>query len=49
MIEIDKDLFCDMVKFYGEAFHLPPLAAKIYSYLPVVHLGINKEKDCPFD
>ena len=33
MIEIDKDLFCDMVKFYGEAFHLPPLAAKIYSYL----------------
>ena len=22
-----------MVKFYGEAFHLPPLAAKIYSYL----------------
>lgn len=33
MIEIDKDLFCDMVKFYGNAFHLPPLAAKIYSYL----------------
>ena len=33
MIEIDKDLFCDMVEFYGEAFHLPPLAAKIYSYL----------------
>lgn len=22
-----------MVKFYGDAFHLPPLAAKIYSYL----------------
>ncbi|MDQ0476070.1 transcriptional regulator [Chryseobacterium sp. MDT2-18] len=33
MIQIDKALFCDMVKFYGEAFHLPPLAAKIYSYL----------------
>lgn len=33
MVEIDKGLFCDLVKFYGEAFHLPPLAAKIYSYL----------------
>ncbi len=33
MVEIDKDLFGDMVKFYGNAFHLPPLAAKIYSYL----------------
>lgn len=33
MVEIDKDLFCEMVKFYGDAFHLPPLAAKIYSYL----------------
>ena len=32
-MELDKDLFCDMVKFYGNAFHLPPLAAKIYSYL----------------
>ncbi|MFC4413535.1 transcriptional regulator [Kaistella carnis] len=33
MLEIDKDLFYDMVKFYGDVFHLPPLAAKIYSYL----------------
>lgn len=33
MVEIEKDLFCDMVKFYGNAFHLPPLAAKIYAYL----------------
>lgn len=33
MIEIDKQLFCDMVSFYGDVFHLPPLAAKIYSYL----------------
>ena len=33
MIEIDKEIFREMVKFYGEAFHLPPLAAKIYAYL----------------
>lgn len=33
MIELDKDLFCDMVKFYGTSLHLPPLAAKIYAYL----------------
>lgn len=33
MIEIDKDLFCEMVKFYGKTYNLPPLAAKIYSYL----------------
>lgn len=33
MIEIDKQLFCDMVSFYGDVFHLPPLAAKIYAYL----------------
>lgn len=33
MVEIEKDLFCDMVKFYGNAFHLPPLAAKIYAFL----------------
>jgi DNA-binding transcriptional regulator GbsR (MarR family) len=32
-MELDKDIFREMVKFYGEAFHLPPLAAKIYSYL----------------
>lgn len=33
MIEIDKEIFREMVKFYGDAFHLPPLAAKIYAYL----------------
>lgn len=33
MMEIDKEIFREMVKFYGEAFHLPPLAAKIYAYL----------------
>ena len=33
MISIDKEIFSEMVKFYGEVFHLPPLAAKIYSYL----------------
>lgn len=32
-MEIDKDLFREMTKFYGEVFHLPPLAAKMYSYL----------------
>ncbi|WP_226063738.1 transcriptional regulator [Kaistella polysaccharea] len=32
-MKIDKDVFREMVKFYGEAFHLPPLAAKIYAYL----------------
>ncbi|MEC5157561.1 transcriptional regulator [Chryseobacterium sp. MP_3.2] len=33
MIEIDKQIFREMVSFYGDAFHLPPLAAKIYAYL----------------
>lgn len=32
-MKINKEIFREMVKFYGEAFHLPPLAAKIYSYL----------------
>ena len=32
-MEIDKEIFREMVNFYGEAFHLPPLAAKIYAYL----------------
>jgi len=32
-MEIDKEIFREMVKFYGEVFHLPPLAAKIYAYL----------------
>jgi DNA-binding transcriptional regulator GbsR (MarR family) len=32
-MEIDKEIFREMVTFYGEAFHLPPLAAKIYAYL----------------
>lgn len=33
MIEFDKDLCCEMVKHYGKTYNLPPLAAKIYSYL----------------
>ena len=45
MVELDKDLFCDMVKFYGNAFHLPPLAAKIYSYL----IFDFERKGVPFD
>mgnify|MGYP006349269159 FL=1 len=44
-MELDKDLFCDMVKFYGNAFHLPPLAAKIYSYL----IFDFERKGVPFD
>ncbi|TXF79503.1 transcriptional regulator [Chryseobacterium sp.] len=32
-VEIDQDTFQDLVKFYGETFNLPPLAAKIYAYL----------------
>lgn len=32
-LEINNEIFGDMVKFYSETFHLPPLAAKIYSYL----------------
>ena len=32
-MKIDKEIFRDMVKFYGDVLHLPPLAAKIYSYL----------------
>ncbi len=32
-MKIDKEIFREMVKFYGSAFHLPPLAAKIYAYL----------------
>lgn len=32
-MEIDKEIFRELVKFYGDAFHLPPLAAKIYAYL----------------
>ena len=44
-MELDKDLFCDMVKFYGNAFHLPPLAEKIYSYL----IFDFERKGVPFD
>ena len=33
MIKIHEELFSEMVKFYGDVFHLPPLAAKIYAYL----------------
>ena len=32
-IEIEKDIFEDLMKFYGKLFGLPPLAAKIYAYL----------------
>lgn len=32
-IQVDPALFEDMVAFYGEFFHVPPLAAKIHSYL----------------
>jgi DNA-binding transcriptional regulator GbsR (MarR family) len=32
-MEINKDIFQDLVKFYGDAFYLPPLSAKIYAYL----------------
>lgn len=32
-MKVDKKIFREMVKFYGDAFHLPPLAAKIYAYL----------------
>lgn len=32
-LDLDKQIFRDMVKFYGETLHIPPLAAKIYSYL----------------
>lgn len=45
MIELDKDLFCEMVKFYGKAYNLPPLAAKIYSYL----IFDFERKGVPFD
>lgn len=33
MIEIDKELFREMAHFYGDVYHLPPLAAKIYAFL----------------
>lgn len=33
MLHIDEEIFQDMVRFYGETFNLPPLSAKIYSYL----------------
>ncbi|MHA6697684.1 GbsR/MarR family transcriptional regulator [Chryseobacterium sp. A301] len=32
-IAIDPSLFEDFVSFYGEFFHLPPLAAKIQAFL----------------
>ena len=32
-LDLDKQIFREMVKFYGETLHIPPLAAKIYSYL----------------
>ena len=45
MVQINKDLFHEMVKFYGEAFHIPPLAAKIYAYL----IFDFDRKGVPFD
>ena len=32
-LEINCEIFQEMVKFYGDTLNLPPLAAKIYSYL----------------
>lgn len=32
-MQVDKKIFEDLAKFYGDSFHLPPLAAKIYAYL----------------
>lgn len=32
-MKIDKEIFREMVNFYGDVLHLPPLAAKIYAYL----------------
>ncbi|MBU4539305.1 MAG: transcriptional regulator [Weeksellaceae bacterium] len=32
-IEINREIFREMVKFYGETLNLPPLSAKIYAYL----------------
>ncbi|MBF8457792.1 transcriptional regulator [Kaistella sp. G5-32] len=32
-MKIDKEIFSEMVNFYGDVFHIPPLAAKIYAYL----------------
>ncbi|OJV46224.1 MAG: transcriptional regulator [Chryseobacterium sp. 39-10] len=32
-MEIDERIFQEMVSFYGKNFSLPPLSAKIYSYL----------------
>ncbi len=31
--EIDESIYQEMVKYYTEVFHLPPLPAKIYSFL----------------
>ncbi|MGV8914949.1 MAG: transcriptional regulator [Kaistella sp.] len=32
-MDFDKEIFSEMVTFYGDVYHLPPLAAKIYAYL----------------
>lgn len=32
-ITIDEILYQKLVSFYGDSYHLPPLAAKIYAYL----------------
>lgn len=44
-LEFDQDLLLKMSKFYGEAYHLPPLAAKIYAYL----VFDFKRNGIPFD
>ena len=32
-LNIDRNIFCSMTRLYSQIFNLPPLAAKIYSYL----------------
>ena len=32
-MKIDNEIFREMLIFYGDVYHLPPLAAKIYAYL----------------
>ena len=32
-LELNKEIFREMVKFYGETLNIPPLSAKIYAFL----------------
>lgn len=32
-LEIDQEAFQEMIQFYGNIYHLPPLASKIFSYM----------------